>query len=386
MRLRARRCRWRWTSLPEEDAVVLLEHDGCYTWLRPRHESSRDPQLVGRVAVFEFVVPPAGAGSRDLAGLPAGAARATVLSYASPLLATAAIRALELVVEPGLVHLAGVDPADWRHVGSLADTGLSRDRNSRVLLFVHGTFDSTLGAFGGLAATEAGRTFLTQALADYDAVVGFDHRTLSVDPLENARDLADLLTPFRGRQVTLDIIGHSRGGLTARSFVESVLPGLSWRGKVDRAVFVGRHERRDPLRRRDPLGGPRRPVHQPRRRQRARDRGAPRRCTHRGARRRSGARYRCPGALARLLRDRPGQRARYRRDGPRRARSSPTSTRTSGVSRARARRGSSSRPTSRSPSTTIHRRCRSPSSRVSSTAWSTTSSPARTISSSTSTR
>src|SRR5215204_2706314 len=30
---------------PEEDAVVLLEHDGCYTWLRPRHESSRDPQL-----------------------------------------------------------------------------------------------------------------------------------------------------------------------------------------------------------------------------------------------------------------------------------------------------------------------------------------------------
>ncbi len=224
---------------PEEDAVVLLEHDGCYTWLRPRHESSRDPQLAGRVAVFEFVVPPAGAGSRDLAGLPAGAARATVLSYASPLLATAAIRALELVVEPGLVHLAGVDPADWRHVGSLADTGLTRDRNSRVLLFVHGTFDSTLGAFGGLAATEAGRAFLTQALADYDAVVGFDHRTLSVDPLENARDLADLLTPFRGRQVTLDIIGHSRGGLTARSFVESVLPGLSWRGKVDRAVFVG---------------------------------------------------------------------------------------------------------------------------------------------------
>jgi hypothetical protein len=121
----------------------------------------------------------------------------------------------------------------------LADTGLSPDRNSRVLLFVHGTFDSTRGAFGGLAATEAGRGFLTQALADYDAVIGFDHRTLSVDPLENARDLADLLTPFRGRQVTLDVVGHSRGGLTARSFVESVLPGLSWRGKVDRAVFIG---------------------------------------------------------------------------------------------------------------------------------------------------
>ena len=92
------------------------------------------------------------------------------------------------VVEPGLVHLAGVDPAEWRHVGSLADTGLSPDRNSRVLLLVHGTFDSTVGAFGALAATEAGADFLTQALGDYDAVVGFDHRTLSVDPLENARE------------------------------------------------------------------------------------------------------------------------------------------------------------------------------------------------------
>ena len=223
----------------DEDAVVLLEHEGCYTWLRPRHEISRDPQVIGRVAVFEFVVPPAGTATRDLGGLPAGAARATVLSYASPLLSRAAIRALELFVDSGLVHIAGVDPAEWRHVGSLADTGLSPDRNSRVLLLVHGTFDSTVGAFGALAATAPGRDFLTQALGDYDAVVGFDHKTLSVDPLENARELAALLTPFRGRQVTLDVICHSRGGLTARSFVESVLPGLAWRGKVDRAVFVG---------------------------------------------------------------------------------------------------------------------------------------------------
>ncbi|MEP6651074.1 MAG: CHAT domain-containing protein [Lapillicoccus sp.] len=224
---------------PDEDAVVLLEHEDCYTWLRPRHEASRDPQLAGRVAVFEFVVPPVGANSRDLGGLLAGAARATVLSYASPLLAKAAIRALELFVDPGLVHLTGVDPGEWQRVGSLADVGLSPDRNSRVLLLVHGTFDSTAGAFGALAATEPGRAFLTQVLDDYDAVVGFDHRTLSVDPLENAHELADLLTPFRGRQVTFDVVGHSRGGLTARSFIESVLPGLAWRGKVDRVVFVG---------------------------------------------------------------------------------------------------------------------------------------------------
>src|SRR5690349_24190892 len=58
----------------DEDAVVLLEHEACYTWLRPRHEASRDPQVVGRVAVFEFSVPAAGSSSRELGGVPAGAA------------------------------------------------------------------------------------------------------------------------------------------------------------------------------------------------------------------------------------------------------------------------------------------------------------------------
>ena len=53
----------------DEDAVVLLEHEGCYTWLRPRHETSRDPQVIGRVAVFEFVVPPGG-GSHARPGRP----------------------------------------------------------------------------------------------------------------------------------------------------------------------------------------------------------------------------------------------------------------------------------------------------------------------------
>ena len=40
----------------EEDAVALLEHEGCYTWLRPRHESSRDPLVPGRVATIQVGV------------------------------------------------------------------------------------------------------------------------------------------------------------------------------------------------------------------------------------------------------------------------------------------------------------------------------------------
>ena len=154
---RARRCRSRSTSRPtrtrSSSSSTRVATPGCARGTRPRATRRSSAALPSSSSSC----PRRGPAARDLGGLPAGAARATVLSYASPLLSRAAIRALELVVEPGLVHLAGVDPAEWRHVGSLADTGLSPDRNSRVLLFVHGTFDSTVGAFGALAATEAGR-------------------------------------------------------------------------------------------------------------------------------------------------------------------------------------------------------------------------------------
>jgi hypothetical protein len=224
----------------DEDAVVLAETEGCYRWVRPRHETaSRDATGTGRVAVFDLVIPATTSASRSIGGLPAGELRATVLSYAAPLLARAAIRALEVFVQPGLVHITSPDPAQWQRLDSLDELGLDASRTHRLLLFVHGTFDDTAGAFGALTATDPGRAFLTSALSAYDAVLGFDHRTLSVDPLENARDLAQRLAAFPAQQpVSIDVVCHSRGGLTSRSFVEEVLPQLPWRAAVDRVVFV----------------------------------------------------------------------------------------------------------------------------------------------------
>ena len=222
-----------------EDAVVLAEAGGSYHWLRPRHEQSRDLARP-RTAVFDLVVPVTGSRSRGLGGRRADELRATVLSYALPLFSGAAIHALETFVSPGLVRVTGTDPGTWRRCESLDELGLDPARTHRVLLLVHGTFDSTVGAFGGLTVTPEGRAFLDRALTDYDVVLGFDHRTLSVDPLANARDLADRLTAFRAHQsVTVDVVGHSRGGLTARSLVEAVLPGTPWRGRVDRMVLLG---------------------------------------------------------------------------------------------------------------------------------------------------
>ncbi len=229
-----------------EDALVLAESDGAYRWVRPRHEGARDA-TGARTAVFDLVLPapPTGAtggangGARRLGRRRPGAMRVTVLPYAVPLVAGAAIRALETFVDTGLVRVTGADPGAWTRVERLDQLGLDPARTHRALLLVHGTFDSTVGGFGGLTVTPEGRAFLARALTDYDVVLGYDHRTLSVDPLDNARDLAERLTAFPAqRPVTLDVVSHSRGGLVARSLVESVLPGVPWRGQVDRMVLL----------------------------------------------------------------------------------------------------------------------------------------------------
>jgi biotin carboxyl carrier protein len=108
-----------------------------------------------------------------------------------------------------------------------------------VLLLVHGTFSSTIAAFAPMGLVPGAEGFLPTVLSTYDAVIGYDHRTLSVDPRQNA---VDLLTELRrhhpGTDLTIDIITHSRGGLVTRSFVEAVLPQSNWPAVVDNIVFV----------------------------------------------------------------------------------------------------------------------------------------------------
>jgi hypothetical protein len=111
-----------------------------------------------------------------------------------------------------------------------------------LLLFIHGTFSSTAGAFGTLGAFEWGREFIARALENYDAVIGFDHHTLSVDPRANATELLAALRaldlPFAPH---IDVITHSRGGLVYRSLAELVLPGVAehFRPRTERVLFVG---------------------------------------------------------------------------------------------------------------------------------------------------
>jgi hypothetical protein len=234
----------------DEDAVVLLEQDGLYSWHLPTssQDAVRTRRLPGEPRTARFEIPlgaaesdaAAGAGTTRglLGGLVSGVVRVVVLKFVAPLLVGQAISFLERIIQPGLVHVASPDPSSWSRVDRLDQLPLPQDRPARVLLLVHGTFSSTLGAFGTLSVTDAGRAFLDRAITAYDAVVGFDHPTLSVDPLGNATDLLQRVQPAP-QPVTFDIVCHSRGGLAARSFAEHVLPPSGTPLAVERAVFVG---------------------------------------------------------------------------------------------------------------------------------------------------
>ena len=78
-----------------------------------------------------------------------------------------------------------------------------------LLLFIHGTASSTVGSFGSLreGEDEAAWDNLTREFGGH--VYGFEHRTFSESPLENAIHLAKSLP----KGATFSVVTHSRGGL-----------------------------------------------------------------------------------------------------------------------------------------------------------------------------
>jgi hypothetical protein len=75
-------------------------------------------------------------------------------------------------------------------------------------------------------------------------VFGYDHPTLSVDPLENARDLAARLPP----NTPIDILCHSRGGLVTRALLQHPkLEKARENLKIRNVIFMGAANEGSPL-------------------------------------------------------------------------------------------------------------------------------------------
>jgi hypothetical protein len=231
----------------DEQAVVLLEQDGVYAFRFGKEvvtpATARRGARATRCVEFMLDLRVPGAGSAKLRkrGLRIGflwnRVKVYVLRFAAKAAVKHTMKALEANVSRGLVHLIGDDLAKWREFNGVKSPPAGRP--VRVLLFIHGTFSSTWGSFGALTQTKPGRDFLAAARDRYDAVVGFDHSTLSVDPRENAKDLLQRLAALPWSQPPeIDVIAYSRGGLVYRSLVEDVLPGAKFKGTFRRAAFV----------------------------------------------------------------------------------------------------------------------------------------------------
>jgi CHAT domain-containing protein len=112
---------------------------------------------------------------------------------------------------------------DWREMG-----------NGRSLLFIHGTFSTAHGAFGGLPDN------VMRALHEryQGRVWAVNLFTLSDDPAQNAQWIVSQIP--KGVHLQADVVCHSRGGLVARELValtEEATLGDTWL-RVKHLVFV----------------------------------------------------------------------------------------------------------------------------------------------------
>jgi hypothetical protein len=235
-----------------DDAVVLVEHDGVYSWhFANRQRTSVQPAArrgavvvpPQRRLVFELDFAAAAAERRSrgpIGDFVRGRIRTYVLKFVARVAVGELMKFLERKARVGLVDMTSADATQWQPLEDLRSARLPTDRPARILLFVHGTFSSTLGSYGALSASAWGRAFLELARGRYDLVVGYDHRTLSEDPLENATDLlARLESGSFAHPPVVDAVAFSRGALVLRSLIEYLLPGSSLQARVRRAVFVG---------------------------------------------------------------------------------------------------------------------------------------------------
>jgi pimeloyl-ACP methyl ester carboxylesterase len=220
----------------QPQVVLLADEDGIVTWHFPK------PALRPRTVRFEvpaetLTAAPAGPADRQR-GLVTMVGKKLLSVLVFPILeAGAGLLAKQLAHgwenrhrPPLLRRFKGPDDAVTPTV--LDEDGLRLLAGGRALLFIHGTCSSSQGGFGALPAD------VWSALRERygGRLFAYDHPTLSVDPLENAETLRQLVTA--DLRLDVDVVAHSRGGLVARAIacagVDDTFPL-----RVNKIVHVG---------------------------------------------------------------------------------------------------------------------------------------------------
>ncbi|WP_407278160.1 CHAT domain-containing protein [Aromatoleum evansii] len=134
-----------------------------------------------------------------------------------------------LAGEPGLYQWRDGDGLGSSDRCAANDPRLAAIGDAPTLLFIHGTASHTLGSFKDLRAGSAAADWEPLARRFGERIFGFEHRTFSESPIDNALQLARTL-PAGAR---LSVVTHSRGGLVGDLLC---LAGLS-----DDAIAAYRH-------------------------------------------------------------------------------------------------------------------------------------------------
>jgi hypothetical protein len=133
---------------------------------------------------------------------------------------------------PGLYRCSLEEESGLRPVSAM-------DGKGPVLLFLHGTASSTSGSFSELWKPQSG-TLIKPLFRHYDGrVLGYQHRTLTESPIQNALDVAQALANVLGEDNELHIVSHSRGGLVGELLAWGMRAGAAPFTADDLALFDG---------------------------------------------------------------------------------------------------------------------------------------------------
>ena len=222
---------------PDEEQVVLsTDEHGVRTWHFGSDSSPATGTRAGRrMRTYDIprIVAPVANESGTRGAIPGLAKVIEVITFpiadAAAAGAKFAVGAWDRRTHPHRVRIA--DGSTFRDP---TDEDWESLTKGPALLFVHGTFSTSEGAFGGLPPETMAK------LIDryHRRVIVFDHPTIADDPFENARQFFEIVAD---RHLELDVVCHSRGGLVARSIAEhpKQVDGATDSVHVNRIVFVG---------------------------------------------------------------------------------------------------------------------------------------------------
>ncbi|MGV9670844.1 esterase/lipase family protein [Gordonia sp. NPDC003504] len=221
-----------------QSAIVLIDDGGVLRWITPSHGAA-----ASRTLTFALPAPPprrartASADSTIDIGLGSDVLSCSVFRFPlSPAIGGVVTIAESLFTRTRLVHVNSAHDPDWPALATVPPP--RGGQPTRILLLVHGIFVTTRFTFRWLTEFDAGTAFLNECISRYHLVLGFDHRTLSVDPKVNAAELLSALKGLGYEDIDLDVIAHSRGSLVTRSLLESVATPAD-RVRVGKLIMVG---------------------------------------------------------------------------------------------------------------------------------------------------